>query len=140
MIDRAALRRAVFVDSSFWVALMRPRDQTNARARGRIEEIARAGRHPLTSNFVVVETYQVLLARENRRFALRFLDRIEASAIVEVAATPHDQSRAREMLRRYDDKDFSLTDAISFAMMERLGIREAIAFDVRFEQYGFALL
>ena len=36
----------------------------------------------------------------------------------------------------YRDKDFSYCDAISFAVMERLGITEVIAFDEHFRQYG----
>jgi predicted nucleic acid-binding protein len=36
----------------------------------------------------------------------------------------------------YDDKDFSLCDAISFAVMERRSARIAFAFDSHFRQYG----
>jgi len=51
-----------------------------------------------------------------------------------------DEERALEIIRRHEDKDFSLTDATSFAVMSRLGIREAFAFDRHFAQYGFVLL
>jgi len=34
------------------------------------------------------------------------------------------------------DKDYSLCDALSFVVMERLGISEAIAFDRHFREYG----
>ena len=33
-------------------------------------------------------------------------------------------------------KDFSYTDATSFALMERLGLNTVFAFDEPFEQYG----
>jgi predicted nucleic acid-binding protein len=39
-----------------------------------------------------------------------------------------------------DDKDFTLTDATSFAVMERLGITYAFTFDHPFTQYGFIAL
>jgi predicted nucleic acid-binding protein len=35
------------------------------------------------------------------------------------------------------DKGFSYTDATSFALMERLRLRRALALDKRFRQYGF---
>jgi predicted nucleic acid-binding protein len=38
---------------------------------------------------------------------------------------------------QYGDKDFSFTDAISFGVMERLGIHVAFTFDRHFRQYGF---
>jgi len=39
-------------------------------------------------------------------------------------------------LERYADKDFSLTDAISFAVMEWLGISVALSLDRHFVEYG----
>ena len=44
---------------------------------------------------------------------------------------------AFEYLKLRSDKLFSLTDCASFVLMERLGIREALAFDTHFEQAGF---
>lgn len=57
-----------------------------------------------------------------------------------IRAEEEDEGRARAIIRQYVDKDFSLTDAISFAVMERLGIGHAFAFDRHFAQYGVALL
>ena len=51
-----------------------------------------------------------------------------------------DEVVAISILLRYQDKDFSLTDATSFLCMDRLGIREAFAFDEDFARYGFSLL
>ena len=41
---------------------------------------------------------------------------------------------------QYDDKNFTLTDATSFAVMERLGMTEGFTFDRNFAQYGFTIL
>ena len=51
-----------------------------------------------------------------------------------------DEERAKEIVCRYADKDFSLADAISFVVMERLQIGQAFTFDQRFAQYGFSPL
>jgi predicted nucleic acid-binding protein len=53
--------------------------------------------------------------------------------------TAEDEVRTRDVLRRYEDKDFSYVDATSFAVMERLRIREAFAFDPHFVRYGLRL-
>ena len=40
---------------------------------------------------------------------------------------------------RYTDKTFSMVDAISFVVMERLEIAVVLGFDSDFTQYGFML-
>ena len=47
---------------------------------------------------------------------------------------------ARTILRQYSDKGFSLLDATSFAVMERLGIDTALSFDKHFAQYRWTVL
>jgi predicted nucleic acid-binding protein len=39
--------------------------------------------------------------------------------------------------QRPQDKEYSLTDCISFLVMQKLGIRRAFAFDQHFVQAGF---
>ena len=38
------------------------------------------------------------------------------------------------------DKDWSLTDCLSFAIMEDMGIRDALTLDHHFEQAGFNII
>jgi uncharacterized protein len=47
-----------------------------------------------------------------------------------------DEDSALKILKDFTDKDFSYTDATSFAFMKRLGIETAFAFDDHFVQYG----
>lgn len=42
-----------------------------------------------------------------------------------------------DYLKRHQDKTYSLTDCVSFLVMEQLGIRRALAFDGHFKQAGF---
>jgi predicted nucleic acid-binding protein len=93
-----------------------------------------------TSSYVVAETHALFLARLGIRQALAFLDRLGRSGVDVVRVTAEDDERAIAILRQYDDKDFSLTDATSFAIMERLGIRHAFTFDRHFAQYGLETL
>ncbi len=41
------------------------------------------------------------------------------------------------LFRKFRDKDFSYTDCTSFAVMERLRLRTAFAFDRRFAAMGY---
>jgi len=47
-----------------------------------------------------------------------------------------DEAAAMSLLRGHQDKTYSYCDALSFAVMERLGITAAIAFDRHFREYG----
>ena len=54
--------------------------------------------------------------------------------------TVDDEAKAKEIIGKYTDKRFSFTDATSFAVMERLGLHTAFAFDPHFRQYGFRVI
>jgi len=51
-------------------------------------------------------------------------------------ALPDEEDRAKTILASHRDKDWSLCDAISFAVLESRGARTAFTFDHRFRQYG----
>ncbi|HJX65431.1 MAG TPA: hypothetical protein VJ860_15930 [Polyangia bacterium] len=52
-----------------------------------------------------------------------------------------DEAAAIALVRTHEDKRYSLCDAMSFVVMERLNITDAIAFDRHFAEFGrFALI
>jgi uncharacterized protein len=134
-----ATRRRVLVDTSAYFALANPQDASHENVRQTVIELTGRGYRTFTTNLILAETHALLLARVNRSVALQVLMEIHNSATVIVRVSSGDERRAREILRQYDDKDFSLTDATSFAVMERLGIPYALTLDQHFAQYGFAI-
>jgi uncharacterized protein len=68
-----------------------------------------------------------------RQFGLRLLD--EASIPI-IRVTPADERRAWDIFRQYKDKRFSFVHCTSFAIMQRVGMRSAFAFDEDFRQFG----
>lgn len=126
------------MDSSGFLALVSQRDTYHRAASDAwANVILRERWRTYTSNFIIAETHALFLVRLGHQPAATFLREMEGSATMAVPVRPGDERRAREIVYRYDDKDFSLTDAITFAMMERLAIPYAFTFDRHFAQYGF---
>ena len=130
--------RRVFVDSGAFFALLVPKDASHLAAVAAFKQ-AEAERWGLTtSNAVVIETYALLIARTRpgRLAAIAFLDAVEHSSLQVERITAEDEARAVGLVRSHADKTYSLCDALSFVVMERLGIDEAIAYDRHFREYG----
>jgi hypothetical protein len=81
-----------------------------------------------------------MLARLGRARAGQFLRGMATSHTTIIRARAQDEGRARAVLARYADKDFSFADAISFVVMQRLGITRAFTLDDHFVQFGFTVL
>ncbi len=133
--------RWVFVDSSAYYALADRHDENYQRATAILTHLGAEQRRLFTTNFVLAETHSLLLARLGRDNAVRILagfSKSPATTVIRVKAK--DEARAWAIIRMYEDKSFSLIDAISFAVMERLRIPQAFTFDHHFYQYGVTVL
>ena len=133
-------RPFTLIDSSAYFALTAPQDRNHLAARAIADQLRRERWRLFTTNFILAETHALLLSRLNRAVALQVLTQIDRSATTLVRVTTADEGRARAILARYQDKTFSLTDATSFVVMERLGIPWAFTFDSDFAQYGLPIL
>lgn len=129
----------VFVDSSAYYALTAEGDDNHAAAIAAASRLAHEGADLYTTNYVIAETHGLILNRMNRDTAQRVLERLYASTTRIIRATERDERRALEIIRQQSDKEYSLVDAISFAVMERLHIRNAWTYDHHFAQYGFTI-
>lgn len=131
----------LFVDTSGWFPLADPEDPAHSVVAGALRSAVAQGRRIVTSNLVVAETHALLLRRIHRTAALAFLREVGRAPQIVVASTPELEERAqRDWLERYGDQNFSLTDAVSFALMTERGIREALALDRHFVVAGFAVM
>jgi predicted nucleic acid-binding protein len=133
-------RRAALTDTGAYFALGVVRDSNHERARAIGRWLAAERWHLYTTNFILAETHALYLNRVGHWNALRALKQIVESNTSIIRITAADERRAMAIVEQYDDKDFTYTDATSFAVMERLGIRYAFTFDRNFNQYGFTVL
>jgi predicted nucleic acid-binding protein len=132
--------RRVFLDSSCFLALVNPQDVFHPVARALGRQLQEEGWLTFTTNFVVAEAHALFLIRLNRSRATEFLRQIHQSSTTIIRVRADDEERARAIIFQYDDKDFSLTDATSFVIMERLRIPYVFTFDRHFAQYGLTVL
>jgi predicted nucleic acid-binding protein len=124
----------IFVDTSGIVAAINYKDQYHQRAKEILVKIADQKPTLVITNYIRIETHSLLNNKVNQDTALRFLD--DPGWLIEWVS-PGDEQKAIQLLHRYYDKSFSLTDATSFIIMERLGLRSVMTFDKHFSQYGF---
>lgn len=95
----------------------------------------------VTSNFIFDELVTILRYNFGHRVAVIYGQALQKSRVVSILrVTPEDEESAWEIFSRFDDQKFSFTDCTSFALMRRLGITEAAAFDIHFEAAGFLRL
>ncbi|HZU12658.1 MAG TPA: PIN domain-containing protein [Chloroflexota bacterium] len=132
--------RRVLLDSSAYLAVLDRDDQHHDEAVRVLRALAREQTLQFTTNVILIEAHALVLSRLGIQHGQAFLRDMERSATTVVRARAADEVRARHIIYQYDDKAFSMTDAISFAVMERLHITRAFTFDRHFAQYGFTVL
>jgi predicted nucleic acid-binding protein len=130
--------KRVFVDTGGFLGLLVADDVSHHRAYELFAQASVERWQLVTTNAVVFETYGVLLirSRDKRRSTMTFLDLVAAGACRVERVRRADEDDAVSILRQHEDKTYSYCDALSFAVMERLVITEAIAFDRHFREYG----
>ena len=137
---RTSQARRTLVDTSAYFALLDADDANHHAARSIRDRLIAERWRLFTTSFVLAETHALLVNRLGRHIATRFLQDMEHSSTTLVWVTPRDVERAKAIIYQYDDKDFSLTAATSFGVMERLTIPQAFSFDRNFVQYGISVL
>ena len=127
---------SVFVDTSAFYALADQSDRHRDKALATFRE--RAATDDLTTtDHVIVETWLLISSRLRRPAAMRFWDALRSGVVAVVGVTAQDFQRGREIAQEWPDQAFSIVDCTSFALMERLDIRHAFAFDKHFHVMRF---
>ena len=130
--------KALFADAYYFVALGNPDDADHqsvlAFAQGLAAPI-------LTTTWVLTEVGDAFAAPRQRAAFLRLLEELrnDSNATV-VPASQALFERGVELYSKRPDKAWSLTDCISFTVMNDYQIIEALTGDHHFEQAGFRAL
>lgn len=130
--------KALFADTFYYLALLDPNDSFHDRA---VEVTRELESNIVTTAWVLLELANSLSAPPHRTVFIDFIDRLRANAGVTIFEADRELfDSGVELYRRRDDKDWSLTDCISFVVMGREGIDQALTGDHNFEQAGFRAL
>jgi uncharacterized protein len=127
------VKRAVLWDSSAILALLDADDADHGRAVAMAHEIASEARPSFITNYIEVEAHALLVRKLGRALASQWLF---TGGLPVVRALATEEQRAKEILARHRDKDWTLCDAISFAVLDGRQVSSAFTFDHHFRQYG----
>lgn len=122
----------IFVDTGFLFALASKNDPDHERVREVFEEFdpQRLSELLITTNHVIFESVTLARSSLHHRAAVEMGERLYDESLARIHwATPPDEYEAFEYLKKYKDKEYSAVDCLSFVIMDRFGIREALAVD-----------
>lgn len=129
----------VFIDTAFVLALLNSRDQYHNSARSLFPRVTAAAEVWVTE--AVLTEVGNGLASINRLAAGEFIRNCYKSPNSRVVSVTSDLfARALTMYQKYTDKEWGMTDCISFTVMNDANLRLAVTADHHFVQAGFQIL
>ncbi len=133
--------KAVFVDTSYWLALLIARDALHGKALFISRQLSAV--QWVTSEMIFVELLNSVSsgnARE-RQAVINAVHGFRGSdSVIVVPQTAEQFAIAFDRYKQSADKNWSLTDCASFQIMETESIHAALTHDHHFVQAGFEAL
>lgn len=138
------MNNAVFWDTSAFVAIGFQRDKLHLQATSINAQLATKNTLVVTTSAVLIEVANTFSKVGYRILAQQLVERIHFSKKTGLVNLIHvDQDlyqRGWQLFCNRTDKDWSLTDCISFVVMQSLDLKIAFTSDHHFEQAGFVRL
>ena len=133
---------SVFFDTWGWVAIANKNDKHHNEVFDFYREFLLSGGTPITSDYVLSETFTLLKVRTQIEGVIRFgeglLQAISVGKIILEYITPSRWREAWDLLKKFQDKPkISFCDLSSFVIMREFDIKHVLTNDTHFEHIGF---
>ena len=133
--------KEVFLDAAYVIALSSPKDQYHYRAKLIAERLEVESTRIITTRAVILEIGNALSKQKYRRAAVELLDSLEEDPnVMIIPLTENLYRRSFKMFRERGDKEWGITDCISFVVMKDRNLADALTTDDHFKQAGFRTL
>ena len=131
----------IFLDASYAIALASRSDRHHARAVELATWIEARQVALITTRAVMLEIGNALSKQRHRSAGVTLLKAIERDAQIEIVPLTEElYAQALALYERYTDKEWGLTDCVSFVVMRKRGLQEALTTDIHFRQASFRAL
>ena len=130
-----------FVYTGYLIALFSPNDAHHAQALALQAQVQRERRQLLTTEAVVFEVGAAFSRVAYRAVGQAVMHTLINDSLIETTpVTPALRDKALALFAQHQDKDWSLCDCASFAVMRERGVTQALSADHHFDQAGFTAL
>ena len=127
-----------FADTFYYLALLNPDDAAHERA---LAATTKRSGIPVTTRWVLTEVGDAMAVPANRQRFVNLMAAIEYDPDTVLVLASEDIFQAGiKLFSQLPDKAWSLTDCISFVVMQERNITEALTGDHHFSQAGFVTL
>jgi predicted nucleic acid-binding protein len=132
---------SLFLDTSYLIAVESADDQHHKTAYAHWANLLKSPRRLVTSSYVLAEVVTLLNNRRSHSKAVELGNNLLSSRLFNVVHVNEELFYAAwRYFQKHKDKRYSMTDCVSFLLMKKLGITEALTFDRHFVQAGFVRL
>ena len=130
-----------FLDTAYAVALSVKSDSNHERAVALSRQVLRLRARLVTTQAVLIEIGNALASLRYRKAAIEMLSSMARDSTLEVVPVSDDlYQRALALYCGRHDKEWGLTDCVSFVVMGDRALTAALTTDRHFQQAGFQAL
>ena len=131
----------IFLDTSFAIALTFVTDRYHVQAKDLTEKLEKTNISLITTRAIIIEIVNALSKERYRKASISLINSLETDPNVTIVPITEDlYHKAFQLYEMRTDKEWGLTDCISFVVMEDYGLTDALTADRHFQQAGFKAL